>query len=95
VEYIDQELPAETPLAYGMHPNAEIDFRTKQCLDTFASLIELSPKDGGSSDEGVATVDSKVAEFNERVMNEASLDSNRINVEDITSKLSDDMRGPF
>lgn len=95
MEYIDQELPAETPLAYGMHPNAEIDFRTKQCLDTFAALIELSPKDGGSSEEGVATVDSKVAEFNERVMNEASLDSNRINVEDITSKLSDDMRGPF
>lgn len=41
VEYIDTELPPESPLAYGMHPNAEIDFRTKQCLDTFAALIEL------------------------------------------------------
>merc|ERR1712187_594482 len=95
MEYIDQELPPETPLAYGMHPNTEIDFRTKQCEEIFDALIELTPKDAGSSDEGVATVDSKVAEFNERVQNEASLDSNRINVEDIASKLSDDMRGPF
>jgi dynein heavy chain len=28
VEYIREELPPETPLAFGMHPNAEIDFRT-------------------------------------------------------------------
>jgi len=96
VEYIDTELPPETPLAYGLHPNAEIDFRTKQCLDTFAALLELSPKDGGGDDEeGAVTVDSKVAEFAERVNNEASLDQNKINVEDINSKLSDDMRGPY
>lgn len=95
VEYIDQELPPETPLAYGMHPNAEIDFRTKQCIDIFADLMELSPKESGDSGEGVATVDSKVAEFADRCLNEASLDSNRINVEDLTSKLSEDMRGPF
>ena len=78
-----------------MHPNAEIDFRTKQCLDTFSALIELQPKDGGGSGEGVATVDSKVAEFAERCTGEASLDSNRINVDDIASKLSEDMRGPY
>ena len=28
VEHIKDELPPETPLAFGMHPNAEIDFRT-------------------------------------------------------------------
>jgi dynein heavy chain len=28
LEHIDQECPPETPLAYGLHPNAEIDFRT-------------------------------------------------------------------
>jgi dynein heavy chain len=35
IEYIDTECPAETPLAFGMHPNAEIDFRTTQCYDLF------------------------------------------------------------
>mgnify|MGYP002636304987 FL=1 len=28
IEYIETEAPPETPLAFGMHPNAEIDFRT-------------------------------------------------------------------
>jgi len=28
IEHIEVECPPETPLAYGMHPNAEIDFRT-------------------------------------------------------------------
>jgi dynein heavy chain len=28
IEHIETEAPAETPLAFGLHPNAEIDFRT-------------------------------------------------------------------
>jgi len=32
IEYIETECPPETPLAFGMDPNAEIDFRTGQCL---------------------------------------------------------------
>lgn len=38
LEHIDQECPPETPLAYGLHPNAEIDFRTSQCLELFKTL---------------------------------------------------------
>jgi dynein heavy chain len=34
-EYIDTDTPPETPLAFGMHPNAEIDFRTNQCITLF------------------------------------------------------------
>ncbi len=29
IEYIEIDTPSETPLMFGMHPNAEIDFRTK------------------------------------------------------------------
>lgn len=36
VEYIKENLPPETPLAFGMHPNTEIDFRTSQCKALFA-----------------------------------------------------------
>jgi len=28
IEHIETEAPAETPLAFGLHPNAEIDYRT-------------------------------------------------------------------
>lgn len=95
IEYIEQELPPETPLAFGMHPNAEIDFRTTQCENLFKLLIELQPKDTSGGGEGVATVQSKVAEFMSRVADEASLDSNKPNVEEILSKLSEEDRRPY
>jgi len=94
VEYIDQELPPETPLAFGMHPNAEIDFRTMQCEALFRMLVELQPKTGGG-DEGGDTVQSKVTEFMGRVADEAQLDQNKPNVEDILSKLSEEDRRPY
>jgi len=95
IEHIEQELPPESPLAFGLHPNAEIDFRTVQSEQIFQMLIELQPKDGGSSEEGVDTVGSKVAEFMGRVSDEAQLDSNKINVEDIRSKLTEETLGPY
>ena len=52
LEHIDIELPGETPLAFGMHPNAEIDFRTTQCINLFNILLDLQPKDTGGDAEG-------------------------------------------
>jgi dynein heavy chain len=69
VEHIDTELPSETPLAFGMHPNTEIDFRTTQCNDLFAILVELQPKSGGSGD-GAPTIVDISRDFSERVFNE-------------------------
>jgi len=74
IEYIEQELPPETPLAFGMHPNAEIDFRTTQCEALFRMLVELQPKDTGAGEGGGDTVQSKCAEFMGRVADEAQLD---------------------
>lgn len=78
-----------------MHPNAEIDFRYTQCKNLFKVLIELQPKDAAASGEGSDTVASKVSDFATRVADDVSLESNRINVEDITSKLTDETRGPY
>jgi len=41
IEHIEQSLTAETPLGYGLHPNAEIGFRTNQCNTLFNTLLEL------------------------------------------------------
>ena len=57
--YIRDELPQETPLAFGMHPNAEIDFRTTQCVALFKQLIELSPKDTAEGETDAPTPLSK------------------------------------
>jgi dynein heavy chain len=43
-------------LAYGLHPNAEIGFRTTQCNNLFQTLLDIAPKDSGAaSGEGART----------------------------------------
>ena len=55
LEHIDTELKNETPLAYGLHPNAEIGFRTNQANVLFGTVLSLQPRDasvGESGEEG-------------------------------------------
>ena len=47
VEHIDAGLRVETPLAFGLHPNAEVGFRTEQSESVLRLLLELQPRDGG------------------------------------------------
>jgi dynein heavy chain len=54
LEHIEESMPPETPLAFGLHPNAEIDFRTTQTVVLFATLMELQPRDGGGAGEGAS-----------------------------------------
>jgi dynein heavy chain len=56
IEHIETEAPPETPLAYGLHPNAEIDFRTNQCVQLFRILLETQPRGAGSGGGGGLTV---------------------------------------
>lgn len=94
VEHIETELPAETPLAFGMHPNTEIDFRTTQCNELFANLVELQPKSSGGGDGAPSIVD-VAKDFAERVFNEVQVETQRLPVDEINSKLQDDTRGPY
>eukprot|EP01038_Epipyxis_sp_PR26KG_P005405 gene5405-7492_t len=53
LEHIDEDLRTETPLAFGLHPNAEIGFRTNTSEDLLRVILELSSSsnlDGSSSD---------------------------------------------
>jgi len=90
IEHIETECPPETPLAFGMDPNAEIDFRTNQCLELFKTLQEIQPKDAGAGGGGGGTLQEKIQEFILRVNDEAQLESNKLNIDDIASKLLDD-----
>jgi dynein heavy chain, axonemal len=44
VEYIETTMPAESPIAFGLHPNAEINFRLQQADTLFRNIQELQPK---------------------------------------------------
>lgn len=46
LEYMDQALQQDTPIAFGMHPNAEIDFRTTQSNRILMTIQDLQPRDG-------------------------------------------------
>jgi len=59
LEYIENNLGAETPLAYGLHYNAEIGFRTNNCETLLSALMELQPRDSSienSNEEGQSQV---------------------------------------
>jgi len=52
-EYIDNFVTTESPALFGLHPNAELDFRVQQAESLFTNLIDLEPKDssGGTGEE--------------------------------------------
>lgn len=94
LEHIETECPPETPLAFGLDPNAEIDFRTQQCVELFATLQEIQPRDGASGGGG-DDLQERIQAFMVRVADEAALDSNKLNIEEITSKLGEEARTPY
>ena len=53
--YIDEEMPPETPLAFGLHPNAEIGFKLREGMRFCSSIAALHPQSiataGGLSTE--------------------------------------------
>jgi len=89
-EHINDELPPETPLAFGMHPNAEIDFRTTQCNNLFAQLYELTPKSSGGTDDNAPTPLSRFQDFDADLQNQYNLESLKINIDDVKSKIGED-----
>lgn len=51
--FIDEMLPHESPVHYGLHPNAEIEFLTVTSDSLFHTLLELQSRDS-SMDEGAS-----------------------------------------
>jgi dynein heavy chain len=61
-DYIDQNLPPESPYLYGLHPNAEIDFLTSTSESLFKIVLELQQREivSGSRSEGGQTREENV-----------------------------------
>lgn len=53
-QYIDDQMPPESPVLYGLHPNTEIGFLTTTADNLFKTVFEMQPRDGGAA--GGATV---------------------------------------
>jgi hypothetical protein len=58
--YIDENLPAESPYLYGLHPNAEIEFLTTTSDNLFKTIFEMQPRDAGAGAGGGMSREEKV-----------------------------------
>nr|XP_021499024.1 dynein heavy chain 9, axonemal [Meriones unguiculatus] len=59
-QYIDAELPPESPYLYGLHPNAEIGFLTLTSEKLFRTVLEMQPRDSHAGDGATITREEKV-----------------------------------
>lgn len=90
-EYIDAEMLPESPIAFGMHPNAETSVKTKQGDELFAAIMELQPRGGGAA--GVAAgagskIEQQITDITERIK------AASYNLEEIAQNVVD-ARGPY
>ena len=58
--YINLNLPPESPHLYGLHPNAEIGFLTSTSEKLFRTVFELQPRESGRGTGQTATREDKV-----------------------------------
>ena len=54
LEYIEENLGETSPVAFGLHPNAEIDFRAEQSLGLFDTLKEMQPREASTHDAALS-----------------------------------------
>ena len=47
LEAMEESMPPETPLAFGLHPNAEIGFKLREAETFCNSLVQLQPRESG------------------------------------------------
>jgi len=50
MEFIVETFPTESPLAFGLHPNAEIGFKLREAEALCGSILMLQPRDGGGEE---------------------------------------------
>jgi dynein heavy chain len=89
LEHIDTTLTVDTPIAFGLHPNAEIDFRTTQSNIILSTIFELQPRDSASA-EGSLSPDEAV-----KLLTQEIIDNDKYNVVFDTEELIRGLKEQF
>merc|ERR1712166_541722 len=94
VEYIEEGVGTESPIMFGMHPNAEIGFRTDQSNTMYSIISDLQPKGAAGAGGGGGNVNDRVMGLIEEIcekLNEAHID-----IDDLIQRIDDEGgRTPF
>ncbi|XP_071376580.1 dynein axonemal heavy chain 11 [Centroberyx affinis] len=88
--FIDEMLPHESPVHYGLHPNAEIEFLTVTSDNLFHTLLELQSPDAVMGEGASQTLEEKVKTILDEVLEKLP---EEYNMSDITSKTAE--RSPY
>ncbi|XP_077689901.1 dynein axonemal heavy chain 17 [Eretmochelys imbricata] len=67
-EYIDENLPPESPYLYGLHPNAEIGFLTVTSEKLFRTVLEMQPKESDAGGGTGVSREEKVKQVLDEIM---------------------------
>ena len=96
IQFVDQ-FPTETPVMFGLHPNAEIGFRTSQSLGVLGILKKLNMKatssGGDEGDGGKSTGGSRAEQLCGEILEEVG--AIRFPTDEIAKSISDEERGPY
>ncbi|XP_062965627.1 dynein axonemal heavy chain 9 [Cynocephalus volans] len=89
-QYIDAELPPESPYLYRLHPNAEIGFLTQTSEKLFRTVLELQPQDSQVRDGAGATREEKVKALLEEILERMT---DEFNIPELMAKVEE--RTPY
>uniref|UniRef100_A0A3Q2TME4 Dynein axonemal heavy chain 11 n=1 Tax=Fundulus heteroclitus TaxID=8078 RepID=A0A3Q2TME4_FUNHE len=89
-DFIDEMLPHESPVHYGLHPNAEIEFLTVTSDNLFHTLLELQSPDAVMGEGASQTLEEKVKTILDEILEKLP---EEYNMSDITSKTAE--RSPY
>eukprot|EP00884_Botryococcus_braunii_P010094 jgi/Botrbrau1/19086/Bobra.0077s0003.2 len=78
--YIESAMPPESPIMYGMHPNAELSLLTSQGETMFRTIVEIRGRGGGAGGGSVGA-ESAVRESLTSFLNRLPTPFNMIEVE--------------
>ena len=94
-KYFDN-LNTESPIAFGLHPNAEIGFRTVLSEELFTRLLELQPRDSGGSADGeeeILTPESVGQSYKESIL--IRFEDSMFDMYEVDQALEDVGKGPY
>jgi len=95
-EYIDHEMRPENPVAFGLHPNAEISVKTAEATELFTAILDLQPRSSSSASADAQSPQAIVQLLIQTIINDKSkgIEGINFNLEDIASVVVDE-RGPY
>ena len=85
LEAIEQLPPVDSPLAFGLHRNADITYQTNYATDMFDTIISIQPK--GVSGGGGKTREETVREKAEEMLKTLPKDYNPFEMKDRLEKM--------